>query len=332
MATVKRRRRAGGRVVDFTAAPRRPKVVVTGASGVLGSRLVRALASRGDREVVVFDLAPAADTPQDVAHRFVDLNLPYADGTLLKLLKEVRPDAVVHLASLRSPSRDTTYAHELNSIGTLHVLAAAGEAGIARVVLGSTTLVYGARGDNPNFLTEDHPPRPDAADAFVRDFVEAEQHARSHAKRYPSCRLAILRFAPLLAPEIRDYRTKYLEAPAAVTLMGYDPLLQFLDPDDAIDALVRVLDRPDVRGVLNVAPDGVVPLSSVLMLYGTLAVPVPHGLAYPLVEAGWLSGVALMPGVHAHYFRYLCVADNEKARQVLGFTPRRTTLDNVVRT
>src|SRR5207237_6679569 len=73
-------------------------------------------------------------------------------------------------------------------------------------------------------------------------------------------------------------------------------------------------------------------LPRVLMLYGTLAVPVPHGVAYPLIEAGWLSGIALMPGVHAHYLRYLCVADNAKARQALGFTPKRTTLENVVRT
>jgi len=322
-------------VVEFAAvaaAPKRMKVVVTGGNGVLGSRLVKALAARGDREVVVFDLVPPSDASPRTRHRFVDLNLPHADGTVLKLLREESPDVIVHLAAIRSPSRETTYAHELNSIGPLHVLAAAGEAGVPRVILGSTTLVYGARGDNPNFLTEDHPLRPDQNDTFIRDFVEAEGHARAHVRRHPEAKVAILRFAPLLAPDVRAYHARRFEAPASVSLLGYDPLLQFLDPDDGVDALMRALDLRDLKGVLNIAPDGVVPLSTVDLLYGTLGVPVPHPLAYALIEASWLAGIGVMPGVHAHYFRYLCLTDNEKARRVLGWEPKSSTLEVVLRT
>lgn len=331
-ARAPRRARHAGTVVDFAAVPRRPKVVVTGANGALGARLVKALAVRGDRDVVVFDLVPPHDASPEVRHRFVDLNLPHADGTVLKLLREERPDTIVHLAAIRSPSRETTYAHELNSIGPLHVLAAAGEAGIPRIILGSTTLVYGARGDNPNFLTEEHPLRPDQHDSFVRDFVEAEHHARQHAKRHTDAKVTVLRFAPLMAPDVRDYHARLFESPAVVTLLGYDPLLQFLDPDDAVDALVRTLDAPDTRGVFNIAPEGVLPLSTVLLLYGALGVPIPHTFAYATVEASWLAGIGLMPGIHAHYLRYLCLVDNERARRVLGWEPRMTTLETVLRT
>ena len=330
-----RRSGSGGRVVRFPKVAdtltRRPKVVVTGGSGFFGERLVRALLARGDRDVVVFDLVPPADLP-DVKHRFLDLNLPFADGTLFKLLKEERPEAIVHLAQLRSPSHQTTYAHELNSIGALHVFAAAGEAKIPRILLGSTSLVYGARGDNPNFLTEDHPLQPDAEDRFVRDFVEAESHARSHVRRHPDARVQILRFVPLLSPEVRDYRTRLFAAPFSWQLMGYDPLLQALHPDDAVDALVRALDRPEAQGVFNIAPEGVVPLSTVRLLFGSLGIPVPHPLGYALYEAAWLAGVGLMPGVHAHYLRYLCVVDDAKARRLLGFTARKTTREVVLET
>jgi UDP-glucose 4-epimerase len=329
MASPARRRRSG-KVVEFVPPPRRPKIAITGGAGLLGGRLVRAIAARGTTDVVVLDLAPPPDAPEQVGHRFLNLNLPYADVTLLKLLNEERPDVLVHLAALRSPSRDATYAHELNSIGALHVLAAAGEAGVPRVIMGGTTLVYGARGDNPNFLTESHPLRPDPADSFVRDFVEAEQHARDHARRYPDCRVAVLRFVPLLAAELRDYRSRIFASPAVISLMGYDPLIQALHPDDAMQALELALEKPDLEGVFNVAPDGVLPLSTVYLLFGTLPVPVPHPAAYAMLEAAWLSGVGPMPGVHAHYFRYLCVVDNEKARKVLGFEPRYTTLDVVL--
>jgi UDP-glucose 4-epimerase len=330
-----RRRRTRGRVVemaDFAPLARKPRVVLTGGSGLLGSRLVRALAARGDREVVVFDLVPPADAPPGVRHRFLDLTLPHADGTLFRMLKEEKPEALVHLAQLRSPSRQATYAHELNAIGALHVFAAAGEAKISRIVLGSTTLVYGARGDNPNFLTEEHSLRPDAQDHFVRDFVEAESHARSHVKRLPDSKVAILRFAPLLSPDDRDYRAREFAAPVTVAMLGYDPLLQALQPDDGVQALLLTLDNPDAKGVFNISPEGVLPLSSVRLLFGSLAVPVVHGLAYALIEASWLAGLGVMPGVHAHYLRFLCVADNSKARRVLGWEPRYTTLETFLLT
>ncbi len=320
--------RGGGRVVAFAAAaPRRARVVVTGGAGPLGAWFVRALAARGTHDVVVFDLVPPPDAPPGVRHRFLDLNLPHADGTVYKLLKEERPDAIVHLAQIRSPSRQATYAHELNAIGSLHVLAAAGEAGVGRLVLGSTTMVYGARGDNPNFLTEEHPLRPDPQDRFVRDFVEAEGHAREHARRHPGARVTVLRFAPFMSADVRDYRAKSLGAPFAVSLMGYDPLLQALHTEDAVQSLLLALEKPGATGVFNIAPEGVLPLSTARLLFGSLPVPVPHALAYMLYEAAWELGVGLMPGVHAHYLRYLCVADNRKARRVLGFAPRFTTLD-----
>lgn len=324
--------RAEGRVIDFSAGGRRPKVAVTGGAGFLGSRLVKALAQRGDWDIVVFDLAPAPNVPGEVRYRFLDLNLPHADGAVYKLLKDEKPDLVVHLAALRSPSRDATYIHELNSLGALHVLAAASEAKVPRVIMGSTSFVYGARGDNPNYLTEDHPLRADAGDRFVQDFVEAERHARDFQKRHPDCKLIVLRFAQVLAPEIRDYKTRYLEGPAALMMLGYDPLVQTLHPEDATSALLKAVYSTEARGVFNIAADGVLPLSSVLMLYGTLPVPVFHSFAYPLVETAWLLGLGMAPGSHAHYIRYLCVVSNEKAKKVLGWQPSWSTIDTVLQT
>lgn len=326
----RRRRRPAGRVVEFTPGPRRPKLIVTGGAGALGARFVRALSARGTHEVVVLDLVPPPDAPPDVRHRFLDLNLPHADGTVYRQLLEERPDAIVHLAQIRSPSHHATYVHELNAIGSLHVLAAAGEAKVSRVILGSTTLVYGARGDNPNYLTEEHPLRPDPADRFVRDFVEAEGHARSHVRRHSEAKVTILRFAPFMSADVRDYRAKALAAPMAVSLMGYDPLFQALHTDDAVQAILLALDHPEATGAFNIAPEGVLPISTARLLFGSLSVPVPHGLAYALYEAAWELGVGLMPGIHAHYLRYLCVADNRKARRILGLSPQRTTLDVVL--
>jgi len=99
-----------------------------------------------------------------------------------------------------------------------------------------------------------------------------------------------------------------------------------------VQAVLAALDHPEAAGAFNVTPEGVLPLSTARLLFGSLRCPVPHPLAYAIYEAAWELGVGLFPGIHAHYFRYLCVADNRKARKVLGFAPRKTTLEVMLET
>ena len=93
----------------------------------------------------------------------VDLTLPAADQRLVDVLREEEVETVVHAAFFTNPRRDTAYAHELESIGTLNLVAAAAAAGVGHLVMRSFTAVYGARGQNPNFLTEERTPHAELA-------------------------------------------------------------------------------------------------------------------------------------------------------------------------
>src|SRR5512134_2067263 len=180
------------------------RVAITGTASFLGSRLLRRLAERqGGDQVVAVDVAPPPAALLGVRFRELDLTEPAADQRLLEALEEEAVDTVVHMAFFTTPRRDTTYAHELESIGTLGALAAAAAAGVKRFVLRSFTAVYGARGENPSFLTEDRPLLPNPGLGWVRDKLEAEQHAASFARRYPQMAITVLRFAPLFGPMVR---------------------------------------------------------------------------------------------------------------------------------
>ena len=141
-----------------------------------------------------------------------------------------RGRTVVHAAVLTNPRRDGSYAHELESIGTLNVLAAAAAAGVGHVVLRSFTAVYGAHGRNPAFLTEDRPLQPNLSLGWVRDKLEAEQHAASFARRYTGMKITVLRFAPLFGPGVSTFYTAIFDHRLVPVLMGYDPLVQLLHP------------------------------------------------------------------------------------------------------
>jgi UDP-glucose 4-epimerase len=159
-----------------------PRTAVTGTASFLGGRILRRLVeARGTDAVVALDIAAPPTTLQGVRHRMVDLTLPGADQRLLDVFSEENVDTVVHAAFFTTPRRDSTSSHELESIGTLHIAAAAAAGGVKHLLLRSFTAVYGASGQNPNFLTEERRPDAGARLAWVRDKVEAEEHAFSFA-------------------------------------------------------------------------------------------------------------------------------------------------------
>jgi UDP-glucose 4-epimerase len=243
---------------------------------------------------------------------------------LLEVFREEGVDTVFHAAFFTNPRRDASYSHELESIGTLHLAAAAAAAGLKHLVLRSFTAVYGARGQNPSFLTEER--RPDDASrlSWVRDKAEAEEHASSFSRRYPGLGVSVLRFATLLGPGVHTFYTRLLSKRVVPVLLGYDPLLQLLHPDDAIDASVLALERGPA-GVVNVVPRAPITLLTALHLAEKVTVTVPHLVAPPLAELWWASGVGEAPGGFVDYVRFPFVADGHKALERLGFEARHTS-------
>jgi UDP-glucose 4-epimerase len=103
--------------------------------------------------------------------------------------------------------------------------------------------------------------------------------------------------------------------------MGYDPLVQFLHEEDAVDALKLAVDA-DFPGTFNIAGDGVLPLSTVLALAGKVALPIPHVVAAPLARALWMAQIFDVPPSFLDFLRYLCVADAARSHAALGFRPQ----------
>ena len=300
------------------------RIALTGVASFLGGRLIRRLAEQwGPDEVVAVDVA-APPAALGVRYRELDLTRPASDQEMLDVFREEEVGTVVHLAYFTNPRRQATYAHELESIGTLNLLAACAAARVGQVVIRSFTAVYGARGSNPNFLGEDRALQPDLALGWVRDKLEAEQHAASFGRRYPDMKVTVLRLAPLLGPGVRNFYTRSLDHRVVPVLLGYDPLVQLLHPDDAVEAFELALDKA-VSGAFNIVPTRPITLDTALHTAAKIPVPIPHPLAYPLVDALWAAGVAEAPGRFVDYVRFLFVADGEKARRQLGFVARHSS-------
>jgi UDP-glucose 4-epimerase len=301
------------------------RLAVTGTASFLGGRIVRRVVeTRGPEAVVAVDVAPPPAGLPGVRHCRVDLTQPASDQRLLDVFRDQGVTAVFHAAFFTTPRRDAGYVHELESIGTLNLLAASAAAGVRHVVLRSFTAVYGARGQSPSLLTEEHPLQPDPSLGWAREKYEAEQHAAAFARRYPGMTVTVLRFAPLFGPGVHTFYTSVFDRRVVPVLMGYDPLIQLLHPDDAVEAAIAALGRAPA-GPLNVVPKASIGLLAALHLGGKLPVPVPHPLAGAATAMLWATGLGPAPAGFVDYARYPFQADGSRARRELGFSPRYTS-------
>lgn len=300
-------------------------VAVTGTSAFLGTNLIGLLEdSERIQRVVSLDPVPPTTAGRKTRHFDVDLTQGSPEERIAEILASERVDTLVHLAFRGSPSHRPGKVHELESVGTMHALNACRRTQVHKVVLWSQTFLYGARPTNPNFLSESHPLRADRSDAFFADKIDAEADALDFGKPGRGRTVTILRTAPIVGPTIDNYFTRYLRQPLVPTVMGFDPLWQFLHESDAVAAFKRAIDQ-DAPGIFNITGEGVLPLSKVVRLVSRRRVALPRPAADLVIGALWAARASATPAAFLDYLQYVCVADGSRARRELGFVPMYTS-------
>ncbi len=307
------------------AKPGSRVIAVTGAASFLGRNLVGLLEEDPQtRRIITIDIEAASTAREKTTHYPLDLTAPSAEERVAKILASEGVSTLVHLGFLPSPTHATAWSHELESVGTMHLINAVRQTGIRKFVQWSQTLLYGAHPTNPNFLSERHPLRADTDEPFFADKIAAEREINAFAAKSKGTVITVLRTAPIVGPTVRNWVTRYLAPEKVTTLLGFDPLWQLVHEVDVLAAFKLAIDR-DHPGTYNIVGEGVLPLSTIIRLAGRSSRRLPHPLAGPIVGALWVAQAAPFPPSFLRYLRYVCVADGEKAASSMGFRPAYTT-------
>lgn len=306
----------------------RKVIAITGVNSFIGANTCQRLQIDSRYKVICLDIKKPPFLSKEALHYKVDLTEPTVDLTLADILSTNNVDTVVHCAFLTNPTRRGAYAHELEVIGTMHLLHACAKVGVRKFILRSSTLVYGPNPLNPNFLTEDHPVAEHSTYRYIRDKAEVEKMVERFKRKNPKTIVTVLRFGILLGPTVKNFFTEYLRRPFVLTLLGYDPLFQFVHEEDAVDAMMLAIEK-DCDGVFNIVGEGVLPISTIIKLAGRFNLPVFHPFAYPLVQTLFSIGISPVGSKHLDFLRFPCVADGQKAKEELGFMPRYTVKECV---
>jgi len=304
------------------------RVLITGVSGYLASRLAAVLQAEPAVEAVI-GVDAVAPSPA-VRARLGGTEFVRADirnPTLARVLAGAEVDTVVHLSGTPGPlDEGGRQAHRERDItGTMQLLAAAQRTpSLRRLVVKSTTAVYGSSPYDPALFTEDLPgtlPRSRAA----KDAVEIEGHVRGLSRRRPDVTVTILRLASILGPGVDTPLTCYFALPVVPTMLGFDPRLQFCAESDAVEVLRRAA-MARHPGTFNVSGEGVLLLSQAIRRAGRLAVPV---LPVAATTVGGLLRRVGLPDFSADLVRALehgRAVDITALRTVFGYVPARSTL------
>jgi UDP-glucose 4-epimerase len=307
-----------------------PKVVlVTGACRFLGGYLTARLAQNPlIKGVIAVDaVAPSKDMLRRMGRaEFVraDIRNPF----IAKVIRNGAVDTVVHAAAASYAPRSggTAALKELNVMGAMQLFAACQKApSVRRVVLKSTSEVYGSSPRDPVMFTEDSSSRRPLR-GFGKDSLDIEGYARGLGRRRPDIAVTILRLANMIGPAMDTSLSRYLAGPLVPTMFGRDARLQLLHEQDALGALERAA-MAGKAGTFNVGASGIIMLSQAIRRAGRIALPVPGFGVWALDSLRRANRYTEISRDQFDYLSYGRVMDTARMRSELGYEPKWTTAE-----
>jgi len=285
--------------------------IATGLGGLLARRLLR------DHEVVGVDRAPWPAKPPGVHIYEVDVRTRGFED----VLRKEQPTSVVHLGFVRHFREKEAERYDINVRGTRKLFDHCRTYGVQKIVLLSTSYVYGALAENPCFMDEEYPLSASRNYPEIRDLVEVDTLATAFMWKYPDLRTSILRPVPTLGPHMDNAIGNYLNMKRVIVMMGFNPMLQFVHEEDMTEALAETIDQ-GLRGVFNVTGAGELPLGLAIRETGGTPLPLPEIVARPLIKRLFRFGVFPFPPGSIDYIKYPCTISGERFVSETGFRPR----------
>jgi UDP-glucose 4-epimerase len=305
------------------------RVVVTGATGNVGTSLLHALGQDPTVQEIV-----------GIARRMPRLQLPRtrwvtADVTRDELAGHFAgADAVVHLAWLIQPSRDRATTYAVNVRGSRRVFEAAAAAGVPSLVYASSIGAY-SPGPKDRRVDESWPTDGIPSSFYSRDKAEVERILDRFEIEHPSMRVVRLRPGLIFKGDAASGIRRLFAGPLLPTpllrrglipIVPSLPRLRFqavhsLDIGEAYRlAVVR-----DVRGAFNIAAEPVLDPPELGRLLGARPVPVPEKALRAAVQISWRLRLHPTPAGWLDLALGVPIMDVTRAHSELGWSPTRTS-------
>ena len=295
-------------------------VAVTGAATPVGDHIVRALQARcasGSAIGTVVGIDPERGGADGVHWRLVDLGSP----DLARSLRGVH--ALIHVAASTDLAADLRLSartrRERAVRRTQTVVSAAAAAGVARLVVVTSAMTYGASPANDLPLPEDAPLAADPDEGQVGDLLAVEQILWAATGAHPGLAITAVRPAALVGPGIDTIITRHFEAPRLLRIKGGAPAWQFCHVEDLASALATTVEL-GLGPVVTVASEGWMTQTQVEAASGMRQVELSEGVAFGIGQRLHRVGILPFPASDLAYAVYPWAVSSATLR-VAGWRP-----------
>ena len=288
------------------------KVLITGAAGPLGRMVVQKLLADG-HTIYGIDRRPWPDAPNKVKMFRADIRKRPAE----EVFRTTKPEAVIHMATVTHlTAKRTEERYRINLGGTQAVFDHCHRYKVKHCIFLGRHTYYGAAPDSPMYHTENEPPMAMTTFPELSDLVAADLYAGSALWRFPELVTTVLRFCYRLGPTRSGTLASFVRGPRVPTVMGFDPLFQFMHEEDVVASIATALEQR-IAGVYNVSGPQPVPLSLLIKVTGRQRIAVPEAM---FTFALGRFGLPPLPRGAVNHVKYPVVIDSAAFREKTGWT------------
>jgi UDP-glucose 4-epimerase len=310
------------------------RVVVTGATGNVGTSLVEALAD--DPEISsVAGLARRA--PQVAVPKVAWAEANVCSTDLARHFEGA--DAVVHLAWAIQPSRDREALRATNVDGSANVLDAVARAGVPALIYASSVGAY-APGPKDRRVDESWPTEGIESSFYARDKADVERLLDDFERGQAAVRVVRLRPALIFKREAATEIRRLFAGPLLpnrfldrrlIPLVPYLPRLRFqaVHSRDVADGF-RLAVKQQVNGAFNLAAEPVLDPERLGSVLGARPLSLPWRALRALVSASWRARLHPTPPGWLDMALAVPLMDTRRARDELGWIPRHDAGDTLL--
>lgn len=289
------------------------KVLITGINGSTGRAVALRMLESG-HDVIGIDRRSWDGAPQGVEMHRVDIRSRPAED----VFRRTQPDVVIHMATVTHLVARSEDRYRINLGGTRAVFEHAHRYGVKHAIFVGRHTFYGAGADTPLYHAEDEPPMAVSTFPELADLVAADLYAGTALWRMPELTTTVLRMVYTLGASGHGTLASFLRGPRVPTILGFDPLFQFMHESDVAVAIEHAM-KSRVRGVYNVAGPQPLPLSVLVKMTDREALPVPE---FVFRFATGRFGLPKLPPAALNHVKYPVVIDDKTFRRATGYSHR----------
>jgi UDP-glucose 4-epimerase len=303
-------------------------ILITGASGYLGSLLVKKLSenksSLGIEKIIAMDIRPLREQIDTVITEIMDIR----DDRIEQKLNEHQIHCVVHLASIVTPGKksDREFEYSVDVLGTKNILKASVASGVKRIIISSSGAAYGYHPENINVLKEDDPIRGNYEFAYSYHKKLVEEELALYRDNHPQLEQTIFRITTILGDQVNNQITDLFKKPIQIGIMGTESRFSFIWDQDAVDCFMQSI-FSSKTGIYNLSGDGSVSIRERGKILKKPVVFIPAKLIEGALFILKKLGLTQYGPEQTLFLKYRPVLDNSRLKTDFGFTPRKTSLE-----